>query len=99
MLYEFKARDGSTVHRHYAMRSAPPLGTVIRVGGKRYRRVLSAEGVPQPVANFEPYVNIAAPRNVPGLPCVQDGKDKGRVIIRNRTDEQNLAKATGMVWT
>ncbi len=41
VLYEFQARDGKVVERDYPMLSAPKIGTVIVVKGKRYRRIMS----------------------------------------------------------
>ena len=90
--YQFQADDGEVIERFYPIREAPPLGAVLRVSGKKFRRIVS---LPGSLPDFKPYSTNAIPRRTPGFRHDRRGKP----VVENRQQERRYAKRMGYEWT
>jgi hypothetical protein len=93
-MYEFASRDGEVVTQFHPISDPPPLGKRIVIGGKVFRRVVSASQ--QVVKPFKPYVAYSKPGGLPG--CRVDPRS-GRSIIETASQERAVAKSRGEEWS
>lgn len=92
-MYSFVADDGDEIELSYPMDKAPPIGSVIAVSGKEFRRVIS-RGL-QVNSEFKPYkVYTKCPTIAGECGLKFDPKDK-RPIIQNKAEERRVAKIKG----
>jgi hypothetical protein len=70
----------------FAMKDAPPIGSVIERDGLQYERIWSRFNTHVEPDRF-PHTSYALPRNMPGEKCDK----KGCVIVQSKQHETNLA--------
>lgn len=98
-LYEFRAADGEVISRSYPMAEAPELGKTVTVGGKRFKRVMSAPQISAAVAEMAhgfPKISKTLQQFSEGAEYVKTpGKDFGCPIIRDMTHQREMCKRHG----
>lgn len=59
MIYEFEDKKGNRLELYYPISEAPPIGSIVDVEGKEYRRIPS---MPSLMPDEKPVISHASPR-------------------------------------